>query len=86
MYNGNKQRGFPLIELLATLAIATILLLLSANAFSRLQQQERGRQAIATFSSLFQFARSTVARCVDVACLNVSSWSSRPCAALLACT
>ncbi len=58
MPHRSNANGFTLAELMVAMAIAAILLLVSVNSFSNLQARERSRQAVATFTDLFQFART----------------------------
>ena len=57
-----KQRGFTLIELLVVLAIAAILVMLSAPSFSRLIKSNSMSSGVNTFLSDLRFARSEAIR------------------------
>jgi type IV fimbrial biogenesis protein FimT len=57
-----NQRGFTLIELLVVLAIAAILVMLSAPSFSRLIKSNSMASGVNTFMSDLRFARSEAIR------------------------
>lgn len=70
-----RQRGFTLVELMVTIAVAAIVLAIAIPGFSELLRGVRASSDVSSVASALALARSEAIKRNQIACVYSSDWS-----------